>query len=137
MKRTPKVIKKQTEEWLDERWMIANMEDARPQDMSYYNGALRALEFVGYEWKRDADGKHTLFKQIGVMEMFTEEYFSKWFDIIPEHDAKILWDDGDRSFLVLSIEDGTDRYADCFESFEEIKETYPNILFGLNKVKTQ
>ena len=75
--------------------------------------------------------------QIGVIEMFTEEYFSKWFDIIPEHDAKILWDDGDRSFLVLSIEDGTDRYADCFESFEEIKETYPNILFGLNKVKTQ
>ena len=137
MKRTPKVIKQQTEEWLDERWMIANMKDARPQDMSYYMGALKALEFAGYEWKRDADGKHTLFKQIGVMEMFTEEYFSKWFDIIPEHDAKILWDDGDRSFLVLSIEDGTDRYADCFESFEEIKETYPNILFGLNKVKTQ
>ena len=26
--------------------------------------------------------------------MFTEEYFSKWFDIIPEHDARILWDDG-------------------------------------------
>ena len=69
--------------------------------------------------------------------MFTEEYFSKWFDIIPEHYAKILWDDGDRSFLVLSIKDGTDRYADCCESFEEIKETYPNILFGLNKVKTQ
>ena len=55
MKRTPKVIK---------RWMIANMEDARPQDTSYYNGALKALEFAGYEWKRDADGKHTLFKQI-------------------------------------------------------------------------
>ena len=99
MKRTPKVIKRQTEEWLDERWMIANMKDARPQDMSYYNGALKALEFVGYEWKRDADGKHTLFKQIGVMKMFTEEYFSKWFDIIPEHDAKMLWEDGDRSFL--------------------------------------
>ena len=31
-------------------------------DMSYYNGALKALEFAGYEWKRDADGKHTLFK---------------------------------------------------------------------------
>lgn len=62
MKRTPKVIKQQTEEWLDERWMIANMKDARPQDMSYYNGALKALEFAGYEWKRDADGKHTLFK---------------------------------------------------------------------------
>ena len=69
MKRTSKEIKQQTEEWLNERWMIANMKDARPQDMSYYNGALKALEFAGYEWKRDADGKHTLFKQIGVMEM--------------------------------------------------------------------
>lgn len=49
MKRTPKVIKQQTEELLDERWMIANMKDARPQDMSYYNGALKALEFAGYE----------------------------------------------------------------------------------------
>lgn len=62
MKRTPKVIKQQTEEWLDERWMIANMKDARPQDMSYYNGALKALEFVGYAWTRNADGQHTLFK---------------------------------------------------------------------------
>lgn len=59
MKRTPKVIKQQTEEWLDERWMIANMKDARLQDMSYYNGALKALEFAGYEWKRDVDGKHS------------------------------------------------------------------------------
>ncbi len=55
MKRTPKEIKQQTEEWLDERWFIANMKDARPQDMSYYMGALKALEFTGYEWKRDAD----------------------------------------------------------------------------------
>ena len=62
MKRTPKEIKQQTEEWLDERWFIANMKDARPQDMSYYIGALKALEITGYEWKRDADGKHTLFK---------------------------------------------------------------------------
>ena len=69
MKRTQKEIKQQTEEWLDERWMIANMKDTRPQDMSYYMGALKALEFVGYEWKRNTDGKHTLFKQIGAMEM--------------------------------------------------------------------
>lgn len=69
--------------------------------------------------------------------MLTEEYFSKWFDIISEHDAKILWNDGDRSFLVLSTEDGTDRYADYFETFEEIKETYPNVLFGLDKVEVQ
>ena len=51
--------------------------------------------------------------------MFTEEYFSKWFDIISEHDARTLWNDRDRSFLVLNIEDGTDRYADCFENLEE------------------
>lgn len=30
MKRTQKEIKQQTEEWLDERWMIANMKDTRP-----------------------------------------------------------------------------------------------------------
>ena len=62
MKRTTKEIKKQLEEWLDSRWIIANMEDSRYQDMSYYNGALKALEFEGYEWKRDVDGKHTLYK---------------------------------------------------------------------------
>ena len=63
--------------------------------------------------------------------MFTEEYFSKWFDIISEHDARTLWNDRDRSFLVLNIEDGTDRYADCFE----IKRSFPDALFGLDKVK--
>lgn len=63
MKRTQMEIKKQTEEWLDERWMIAHMgEPPRPQDLSYYNGALKALEFAGYEWKRNAEGKHTLYK---------------------------------------------------------------------------
>ena len=62
MRRTASEIKKQTEEWLDERWMIAHMDDARPQDMSYYNGACKALEFAGYEWQRDAEGKHTLYK---------------------------------------------------------------------------
>lgn len=62
MRRTAREIKKQTEEWLDERWMIAHMEDARPQDMSYYTGAVKALEFAGYEWQIDAEGKHTLYK---------------------------------------------------------------------------
>ena len=62
MKRTSKQNKHQTEEWLDERWMIANMEDASQQNMSYYEGALKALEFAGYDWKRDAEGKHTLYK---------------------------------------------------------------------------
>ena len=63
MKQTWKEIKKSTEVWLDERWMITNMEDARPQDMSYYHGALKAVEFLGYEWQRDENGKHTLYKR--------------------------------------------------------------------------
>ena len=62
MKRTQKEIKRQTEEWLDERWMILNRKDSAPCDVSYYNGALKALEFVGYEWIRHEDGKHTLIK---------------------------------------------------------------------------
>lgn len=60
MRRTQKEIKRQTEGWLNERWCIANREDARPQDISYYMGALKALEFAGYEWQRDEKGKHTL-----------------------------------------------------------------------------
>ena len=43
----------------------------------------------------------------------TKEYFSKWFDIIPKHDAKMLWENGNRNFLVLAS-DGSDRYADNF-----------------------
>ena len=62
-----------------------------------------------------------------------ERYFSEWFDIIPKHDAKMLWEDGDRSFLVLAS-DESDRYADCFESWEEIEATYPDALFGLEKI---
>lgn len=65
--------------------------------------------------------------------MYTEEYFLQWFDIIPEYDAKNLWNNGDRSFLVLNAEDGSERYVDCFESFEEIKKEYPNVLFGVEK----
>lgn len=60
MKRTKADIKRQTEEWLNERWMIANMADARPQDVSFYNGALKACEFLGYSWLRHEDGKHVL-----------------------------------------------------------------------------
>ena len=62
----------------------------------------------------------------------TKEYFSEWFDIIPKSDAKQLWEDGDISFLVLAS-DGTDRYADNFESWEEIEESFPDALFGLEK----
>jgi hypothetical protein len=62
MKRTQKEIKRQAEEWLDERYMISQMAIASPQDTSYYNGAIKACEFLGYEWKRDEGGNHTLFR---------------------------------------------------------------------------
>ena len=64
----------------------------------------------------------------------TKEYFSEWFDIIPFSDAKMLWEDVDRSFLVLAS-DGSDRYADNFESWEEIEESYPDALFGLERIE--
>lgn len=31
--------------------------------------------------------------------------------------------------------DLSDRYADCFESWEEIEKTYPNALFGLERIE--
>ena len=62
MRATQKEINERIESFLNERWFIANMEDSRPQDMSYYNGALKALEFAGYDWRRDADGEHRVFK---------------------------------------------------------------------------
>ena len=63
MRITQKEINERTENFLNERWVIANMEDSRPQDMSYYNGALKALEFAGFDWQRDVDGKHRVWKE--------------------------------------------------------------------------
>ena len=62
MRVTQKEMSKRTEKFLDERWIITNMEDSQSQDMSYYNGALKALEFAGYNWQRDVDGKHRVWK---------------------------------------------------------------------------
>lgn len=59
---TQKEIIKQTEEWLDERYLITQMTAAGPQDRTYYDGALKAVEYLGYEWKRNEEGKHTLIK---------------------------------------------------------------------------
>ena len=63
MKRTQKQAIAQTEEFLDERWLIANMKIARPVDIAYYNGACKALEFVGFTWERDTEGKHRVYKE--------------------------------------------------------------------------
>ena len=50
MSKTSEAIKR-TEEWLDERYDIFNM---------YYRGAVKAVEFMGYEWRRHENGKHTI-----------------------------------------------------------------------------
>lgn len=50
------------EDWLNERWAVAHMEEPpRPADLGYYNGAIKALEFLGFEWARNGDGKHIIF----------------------------------------------------------------------------
>jgi hypothetical protein len=51
---------KQTEKWLDERYKILNITKERLADTEYYKGALAACEWLGYECKRDENGKHTL-----------------------------------------------------------------------------
>ena len=58
------VVKKRTCEWLDERWVIINMDDpARPADKAYYEGAIRAVECLGFSWIRNENGKHKLFNE--------------------------------------------------------------------------
>lgn len=54
---------KQTEEWLDDRYVINQMESSTEADLLYYNGAIKAIEFLGYEWTRDENGKHKLYKR--------------------------------------------------------------------------
>lgn len=61
-----------------------------------------------------------------------ERYFSEWFDIISYDDAKNRWENGERNFLVL-LNDGSDRYANCFATWEELEETYPDAYFGIEK----
>ena len=61
-----------------------------------------------------------------------EEKFLQFFRIISKTEAKKIWNTGNRNFLVLA-HDGSDRYADCFETWEEIENSYPDALFGLEK----
>lgn len=61
MARTQKQIIKLTEEWLNDRWNIINMENPpRPADKAYYEGAVKAVEMLGYDWVRDKNGKHNI-----------------------------------------------------------------------------
>ena len=50
---------KRTEEWLNERYNIWEMTNEWA-DLHFYRGALKAVEFMGYEWRRNEDGKHTI-----------------------------------------------------------------------------
>lgn len=61
-----------------------------------------------------------------------ERYFSEWFDIISYDDAKNRWENGERNFLVL-LNDGSDRYADNYETWEELTNTNPDAYFGIEK----
>lgn len=62
MQRAERETRQKIEEWLDDRYAILNFENPpRQADASYYEGALKAVEFFGYEWRR-TDGKHILYK---------------------------------------------------------------------------
>lgn len=66
------------------------------------------------------------------------KYFSQWFNIIPLFpDAKMLWDNGDRNFLILTP-DTTDRYASNYETFDAIvREVVEGAIIGLERVKAK
>ena len=50
------------EEFLNERWAILHMSCATPADRAYYEGALKAIEMMGYTWERYSDGTHKVYK---------------------------------------------------------------------------
>ena len=71
----------------------------------------------------------------GIHDMFSdkynmERYFSEWFTIIPECEAKALWIEGDRSFLVLRS-DGTYCCAEYYDSFSDIP---TDAIFGFEEI---
>lgn len=58
--------------------------------------------------------------------------FSEWFEIIPKEEAERKWYLRELDFCVLR-RDGSDCYADCYDTFGEIPE---DALFGIEKDKT-
>ena len=118
--------------------LINYIEEGKLQDKHFFinvEGYISAIDSISETENGDV---FLLQEGMGITDIFDdvhnrERYFEEWFSIIPEHDAKILWDDGDRSFLVLR-KDGSDAYADCYDSWEEIPE---DALFGLDKKKLE
>ena len=55
---------KRTEEWLNDRYKIlSTIKECKQANISYYEGALKAVEFLGYDWERNCKGKHTIYKR--------------------------------------------------------------------------
>lgn len=49
------------ESWLDERFTIYKT-FGRNEDRLFYNGAIRAIEMLGYAWERNNSDKHIIYK---------------------------------------------------------------------------
>lgn len=114
--------------------LINYIEEGKLQDKHFFINVEGYISAIGSVLKTENENIILSQEGMGITDIFDdvhnrERYFEEWFNIIPKHDAKILWDDGDRSFLVLR-KDGSDAYADCYDSWEEIPE---DALFGLDK----
>lgn len=114
--------------------LINYIEENRFQDKHFFINVEGYISAIGSISETENGDIFLSQEGMGITDIFDdnhnrEEYFKEWFNIIPRHDAEILWEDGDRSFLVLR-KDGSDSYADCYDSWEEIPE---DALFGFDK----
>lgn len=114
--------------------LINYIEEGKLQDKHFFINVEGYISAIGSVLETENEDIILSQEGMSITDIFDdvhnrERYFEEWFNIIPKHDAKILWDDGDRSFLVLR-KDGSDAYADCYDSWEGIPE---DALFGLDK----
>lgn len=114
--------------------LINYIEEGKLQDKHFFINVEGYISAIGSVLETENENIILSQEGMSITNIFDdvhnrERYFEEWFNIIPKHDAKILWDDGSRSFLVLR-KDGSDAYADCYDSWEEIPE---DALFGLDK----
>ena len=56
-----KEYKNRTEEYLNERWNIFNDFEKREADKIVYETALKTIEFMGFSWTRDTEGRHIIY----------------------------------------------------------------------------
>lgn len=94
---------------------VVNMTEVLPNEVLsdnvyYYSRKLRMLAFAN-----------------------TTSLFKDFKMIISKNEAEALWCKGVRNFSILCKEDESDRYADSFETWEEIISLYPDAIFGIEK----